>query len=72
MAFNADKFTNTKYKDRVEEVKVPELKNFFDEGEEPVWVVRALPATQVAIANQEVHNNLDVSDIVSSLHGPYT
>lgn len=67
MGFNSDKFTGTKYKDRTCDVPVPELKAFFDDGEEPVWTVKGLTASEIAKANDEVANNYDLLTIVSSL-----
>lgn len=67
MAFDSDKFLKTKFRDRTEDVPVPELKAFFPEGEKPVWTVKCLTAEEVARANDEVSQNSDVLAIVSSL-----
>jgi len=40
--FDLNKFENTKFIPREEEVPVPELKAFFGKEEKPVWIVRGL------------------------------
>ncbi len=67
MAFDTDKFLNTEYRDRTEDVPVPELKKFFPEDETPVWTVRALTAEEIARANDEVAQNMDISAIITAL-----
>lgn len=67
MAFDENKFLNAKYRDRTADVQVPELKKYFAENEEPVWVVRCLTAEEIARANDEVSQNLDISAIVTAL-----
>ena len=70
MAFDADKFLNTKYRDRTAEVPVPELKKYFPDNETPVWIVRGLTAEEIAWANDEVGRNRDISAIVTALASP--
>ena len=67
MAFDADKFLNTKYRDRTEAFYVPELKKYFDEDEKPVWVVRCLTAEEMARANDDVRTNKHLAAIVTAL-----
>jgi hypothetical protein len=67
MAFDENKFLNAKYRDRTADVQVPELKKYFAEDEKPVWVVRGLTAEEIARANDEVSQNLDISAIVTAL-----
>lgn len=67
MAFDSDRFLKTKFRDRTIDVPVPELKKFFDEDENPVWTVKCLTAEEIALANDEVEQNKDVSAIVTSL-----
>ena len=47
MAFNADRFDATKFEPRTAEVRVEALAQFFDEGEEPVWKVRGMSASEL-------------------------
>lgn len=67
MAFDSTKFLNTEYRDRTEDVPVPELKKYFDDDETPVWTVRCLTASEIGRANDEVSMNADVAAIVSKL-----
>lgn len=67
MTFDSQKFLKTKYKDRTEDVPVPELKKFFPDGETPVWTVRGLTAEEIARANDAVSQNADVSAIITAL-----
>ena len=67
MAFDTDKFLSTEYRDRTEDVPVPELKKFFHPDETPVWVVRALTAEEIARANDELTQNTDISAIITAL-----
>ena len=48
--FKADRFTSAKFEPRTEEIKVPALAEFFDEGEPPVFKVRGLDATELCRA----------------------
>jgi hypothetical protein len=47
MAFDANRFVEADLAPRTEDVPVPELAAFYDEGESPVWRVRALTANEV-------------------------
>lgn len=47
MAFLADKFAQAKFEPRTEKVRVEALAEFFNEGEEPVFVVRGLNASEL-------------------------
>lgn len=67
MAFDADKFMRTKYRDRIEEVPVPELKKFFGEDETPIWSVKCLTAEEIAYANDAVSRNFDIAKIIEAL-----
>lgn len=48
MGFDVKAFEKVKVEHRTEDVKVPELKDFFGEGEDPVWTVRNLTAAEIA------------------------
>lgn len=67
MAFDATTFLNTEYRDRTEDVPVPELEKYFDDGEKPVWTVRGLTAEEFARASDEVAQNMDISAIITGL-----
>lgn len=67
MGFNADKFSNTKYKDRTADVPVPELTKFFAEDEKPVWTVKCIGANEIAIANEAAESNKNMAKIITAL-----
>lgn len=48
MGFDLKAFEKTKFESRTADVPVPELKEFFDEGEPAVWTVRNLTAAELA------------------------
>lgn len=67
MPFDLDKFDQVKIQDRVVEVPVPELKMFFDEEEEPLWVVRALGAIEVSIAREAREKSRNLEELIEKL-----
>lgn len=67
MAFDTEKFNNTKFKDRTFDVPTPELKNFFGEDEEHIWTVKCLGANEIATANLAMSSNKDLKGIVAAL-----
>jgi len=60
MAFDANKFERAQFVPRTKAVEVPALKEFFDEGSEPQWVVRGLSAN-------ELHTAIEASTRVKTL-----
>lgn len=66
-----DRFVNADLKPRQREVEIPELAGvLFDEGENPVWIVRGLTAAELGRARQmaaEGRNN--VAALVDALAG---
>lgn len=73
MAFNLEKFDQAQFKDRVTEVPVPGLSEFFDDGEKSVWIVRGLTGHELAKVNEAIRLNKDLdvilSGITSEVHG---
>ena len=47
-----DRFTQAKYSPRTEDVSVPDLAEYFADGEEAVWTVKGLTAIEVAQTKQ--------------------
>lgn len=47
MAFDPKKFLKEKFVSRTEAVPVPDLREYFGEGEEPVWIVRGLTGQEL-------------------------
>lgn len=60
MGFNTGQFMAEKYTPRIKKVAVPDLKNFFEKDEKPVWQVRGLTGVEIAKA-QEVAAKRSVS-----------
>lgn len=57
MAFDTDKFRSANFTRRTANVPVPELAGFFAPGEDAVFVVRNLDATEYGRVNSEVQTN---------------
>jgi hypothetical protein len=67
MPFDAKKFTKTKFVHRTEDVPVPDLKEFFPEGEKAVWTVRGLTGQELGRANEAADRNKNIAAILSGL-----
>lgn len=67
MPFDAKKFKSTKWEPSVQEIEVDELKDFFKDGEKPVWKVRALTGVELARVREAVENNLKLKQQVERL-----
>jgi len=67
MGFNSKKFGAAQFKPRTEEVKVPSLKDWFDEGDEAVFVVRGMTASELAKANEANDNSEKIKAVVDAL-----
>ena len=52
MGFDENKFMNAKFQHRTKEIKVPELKSFFNDDDEAVWIVRGLTGPEVGSCKQ--------------------
>lgn len=67
MGFDAKKFSKTKFQHRTEEIPVPDLAEFFPEGEAPVWKVRGLTGQELGMANEAADRNKEIVGIISGL-----
>jgi len=67
MPFKLKEFNQAKFHARTEFVRVVELKDFFDEGEEPGFEVKGLTGIEYAQVESEVKANKDIEKIVSGL-----
>lgn len=52
MAFDMGKFMAERFEPRISAVPVPELKGWFDKGDELVWTVRGLTGIEIAKASE--------------------
>jgi hypothetical protein len=46
--FSTKAFKKEKFSPRTKDIDVPDLKDYFPEGEEPVWIIRGLDANEIA------------------------
>lgn len=67
MPFDVKKFEKTKFVPVVEDVPVPDLQEFFSEGETAVWKVRGLTGQELGRANEVVDKNKNISAIIDGL-----
>lgn len=67
MGFDAKKFSKTKFSPRTEDVPVPDLKEFFAEGEAPVWKIRGLTGQELGQANEAADRNKNMIAILAGL-----
>jgi hypothetical protein len=67
MSFDMTKFRRAKLISRTAEVKVPELKDWFEEGAEPVMIVRGLTGEEFYNVREAVAKQRDLQTIASRL-----
>lgn len=67
MGFNTEKFDRIQFKERIIEVPVPELSEFFDDKEKKIWIVRGLTGHELAKVNEAIQLNKDVESILSGI-----
>jgi len=67
MGFDVEKFQQASFAFREEAIPVPELKDFFGEGDEPVWKVRNLTGFEVFVANEAMERNRRRNEIMEGL-----
>lgn len=72
MGFDINKFETASFKERIEVVQVPELKQFFQEGEKTEWKVRGLTASELAEANDAVSTNRNVEGVLKAIASQLT
>ncbi len=65
--FDINKFETTSFKERTAEVEVPDLAQFFPEGEKPIWIVNGLTANELALTNEAVAANKNIEGIVAAI-----
>ena len=69
MSFDLKGFRNSQFGDRTESVPVPDLKEWFDEDDEPAIVVRGLTAEELARTNEAAERNKNINSVVEALSG---
>lgn len=68
--FDPKLFNKTKFVERTAEVDVPDLKDFFPEGEKPVWKVRGMVANEMAICYDALKINKALDITMQAAAGP--
>jgi hypothetical protein len=67
MSFDKKIFMKTKFEPRVEPVPVPDLKEFFAAGEDPVWSVRGLTGHELGQVNEAKERNENIGAILEAI-----
>lgn len=67
--FDVDKFKNAKFKRRTAEVKItdPDMKQFFNGDDPPVWIVQSLTGEECARANDSKRTNRNLSEVIAKI-----
>ena len=65
--FDVKKFKNSKLKQRVAEIPVPALSDFFPEGEKAIWKVRGLTGQEIGAARESVSKNKNMAAMIDAL-----
>lgn len=67
MAFNKKGFMKAKFQSRTEDIDVPEMKMFFEDGDNPVWKVRGLTGVEIGQSNEASEKNKNMAAIIDGL-----
>ena len=67
MAFDPKKFLKEKFIFRTEAVPVPDLREWFGEGDEPLWVVRGLTGQELGKVKEAPSRYKKMSGILEGL-----
>lgn len=70
MSFDKKAFLKTEFEPRVEAVSVPDLKQYFSEGSEPLWKVRNLSGHEMGRVNEAAARNRAMSSIIEGIVSP--
>lgn len=65
--FDNKKFLQVQFLPREYTVSVPDMKEFFPEGEKPEWKVRGLTGVELGRANEAVSRNKDIKAMLEGL-----
>lgn len=68
--FDIKKFKKTKFEPRTELVPLPDMKEFFGEGDEPVWKVRGLTGAELGRCTEAAERNKNIAAILEGLISP--
>jgi len=65
--FDAKRFMSVQFVHREEDVPVPDMKDFFEPDENPVWRVRGLTGQELGLANQAAERNRNMEAIIEGV-----
>lgn len=65
--FDAKRFMSQQFVHREEDVPVPDMKDFFPEGEPAVWRVRGLTGQELGLCNQAAERNRNMEAILEGV-----
>lgn len=65
--FDKKKFMKAEFEQRTEKVPVKELKEFFNEDEDPVWIVRNLSGHELGKVNEAAQRNRTIGAILDGI-----
>jgi len=69
MGFDVKKFDRAKFEDRTAEVRVNDLEEFFDDGDEAVFIVRGLTGEELARCHEAADRSKTIESVVQALSG---
>ena len=67
MPFDVKKFEKAKFEDRTKSVSVPDLAEWFDEGEAPEIVVRGLTGAEIALTHEAAARNKNIQGLMEAI-----
>ena len=67
MPFDVKKFLETKFEPRTKKHPVPQLKDWFAEGEKAVWILKSIGAAEFGRADESVGNEAMTDKILTAL-----
>ena len=65
--FDVKRFMSEQFSPREEDVPVPDMKEFFDADEKPVWRVRGLGGQELGTANAAAERNRNMEAILNGI-----
>lgn len=67
MGFDTQKFQGINFKDRVAEIEIQDLAEFFDKKEKPIWRVRGLRGEELAVARESEETARNLNAIIEGI-----
>lgn len=67
MGIDIKKLKTASFKERTEEIKVEQLKDFFPQGEKPIWIIRAISGEEMYHVRNAVEKSRNIEEIISQL-----